>query len=395
MSLIPQIGAVVAMNLRNLPQRLGPAFVIIVGSAGVVAVLVAVLALAGGMAKTLQGTGREDRAIVLRNGSASESGSALTRNAARIISDAPGIKHDHDGKPLVTAEPLRLLKLFKRDDESEVTAVLRGLGAQAPLVRPEMKIIEGRLFRASVNELVVGKAAKAQYRNTEVGSHILTRTATWVVVGVFTTNGDAHESELMADADTVMSSDNGSTYGSVTVSLDAPGSLRTLADSLSANPALRVDVTRERDYFSRQSTTVNRLLSVLVYVVGSIMGVGALFGALNAMYSAVSTRTTEIATLRAIGFGSAPIVVSVLIEALLLAGAGGILGAGAAWLLLNGRAVSTTQGSANAQLVFDISVTLQLAIVGVAVSSLIGFIGGLFPAIRAARLPIATALRRI
>jgi putative ABC transport system permease protein len=358
-------------------------------------VLVAVLAMAGGMAKTLQGTGREDRAIVLRNGSASESGSALTRNAARIISDAPGIKHDHDGKPLVTAEPLRLLKLFKRDDESEVTAVLRGLGAQAPLVRPEMKIVEGRLFRASVNELVVGKAAKAQYRNTEVGSHILTRTATWVVVGVFTTNGDAHESELMADADTVMSSDNGSTYGSVTVLLDAPGSLRTLADSLSANPALRVDVTRERDYFSRQSTTVNRLLSVLVYVVGSIMGVGALFGALNAMYSAVSTRTTEIATLRAIGFGSAPIVVSVLIEALLLAGAGGILGAGAAWLLLNGRAVSTTQGSANAQLVFDISVTLQLAIVGVAVSSLIGFIGGLFPAIRAARLPIATALRRI
>lgn len=395
MSLIPQIGAVVAMNLRNLPQRLGPAFVIIIGSAGVVAVLVAVLAMAGGMAKTLQGTGREDRAIVLRNGSASESGSALTRNAARIISDAPGIKHDHDGKPLVTAEPLRLLKLFKRDDESEVTAVLRGLGAQAPLVRPEMKIVEGRLFRASVNELVVGKAAKAQYRNTEVGSHILTRTATWVVVGVFTTNGDAHESELMADADTVMSSDNGSTYGSVTVSLDAPGSLRTLADSLSANPALRVDVTRERDYFSRQSTTVNRLLSVLVYVVGSIMGVGALFGALNAMYSTVSTRTTEIATLRAIGFGSAPIVVSVLIEALLLAGAGGILGAGAAWLLLNGRAVSTTQGSANAQLVFDISVTLQLAIVGVAVSSLIGFIGGLFPAIRAARLPIATALRRI
>jgi putative ABC transport system permease protein len=383
------------MNLRSLPQRLGPSFVIIIGSAGVVAVLVAVLAMATGMTKTLQGTGREDRAIVLRNGSASESGSALTRNAVRIISDAPGIKHDHDGRPLVTAEPLRLLKLFRRDDDSEVTAVLRGLGAQALLVRPELKIVEGRMFRPSVNELVVGKAAMAQYRNTEVGSHITTRTATWIVVGVFTTNGDAHESELMADADTVMSSDNGSTYGSVTVSLDAPGSLRTLADSLSSNPALRVDVTRERDYFSRQSTTVSRLLWVLVYVVGSIMGLGALFAALNAMYSAVSTRTTEIATLRAIGFGSAPIVVSVLIEALLLAGAGGILGAGAAWLFLNGRTVSTTQGSAYAQLIFDISVTLQLAGIGIAASSAIGFIGGLFPAIRAARLPIATALRRI
>jgi putative ABC transport system permease protein len=392
MSFMPQIWAVVAMNLRTLPQRLGPSFVIIIGSAGVVAVLVAILAMAAGMTQTLQGAGRDDRAIVLRNGSASESGSALARSAAQIVLDAPGIKHDADGRPLVTAEPLRLLKLFKRDDGSEVTAILRGLGAQALLVRPEFKVVEGRLFRPSVNELIVGRAAKAQYRGTEIGSHITTRTATWVVVGTFTTNNDAHESELMADADTVMSSDSGSTYGSITVALDAPNSLRTLADSLAGNPSLHVDVTRERDYYSRQSTTVTRLLSVLVYVVGSIMGVGAIFGALNAMYSAVSTRTTEIATLRAIGFGAAPIVVSVLIEALLLAAAGGVLGAGAAWLFFNGRSVSTTQGTAYAQLIFDISVTPRLAIIGVVVSCVIGFIGGLFPAIRAARLPIATAL---
>ena len=395
MNVTRQIGAVVAMNLRNLPQRSGSSFVIIIGSAGVVAVLVAVLAMAAGMSKTLQGTGREDRAIVLRNGSASESGSALTRNAARVVLDAPGIRHGADGQPLVSAEPLRLLKLFRRDDASEVTAVLRGVGAKASLVRPEMKIFEGRSFRPSVNELIVGKAAKAQYRGTEIGSYIKTRTATWLVVGTFTTNGDAHESELMADADTVMSSDNGSTYGSVTVVLDEPGSLRTLRDSLTSNPALRVDATRERDYFSRQSSTVSRLLWVLVYVVGSIMGLGAIFGALNTMYSAVSTRTTEIATLRAIGFGSAPIVVSVLIEALLLAAAGGLLGAAAAWLFFNGRTVSTTQGSAYAQLIFGISVTLQLTVIGVAVSGAIGFIGGLFPAIRAARLPIATALRAL
>jgi putative ABC transport system permease protein len=395
MNFMSQIGAVVAMNLRSLPQRLGPSFVIIIGSAGVVAVLVAILAMAAGMTQTLQGAGRDDRAIVLRNGSASESGSALARTAAQIIFDAPGIKHDADGRPLVTAEPLRLIKLFKRDDGSEVTAILRGLGAQALLVRPEFKIVEGRLFRPSVNEVIVGRAARTQYRGTEIGSHIATRTATWLVVGTFTTNHDAHESELMADADTVMSSDNGSTYGSITVALDAPNSLSVLADSLAANPALHVDVTRERDYYSRQSTTVSRLLSVLVYVVGSIMGVGAVFGALNAMYSAVSTRTTEIATLRAIGFGSAPIVVSVLIEALFLAAAGGVLGAGAAWLFFNGRSVSTTQGTAYAQLIFDISVTLRLAIIGVAVSGVIGFIGGLFPAIRAARLPVATALRAV
>ena len=393
MNVFSQVTSVTAMNLLSLPQRLGTSFVIIIGSGGVVAVLVSVLAMATGMAKTLQSTGRDDRAIVLRNGSVSESGSALTRGAAQIIMDAPGIKHDQDGKPMASAEPLRLLKLFKRDDGSEVTVPLRGLGAQAMSVRPEMKLVAGRMFRPSVNELIVGKAAKAQYKDMDIGSRIATRTATWTVVGTFTNNGDAHESELMADADTLMSSDNGSTYGSITVLLDAPGSLRKLADSLTTNPALRVDVTRERDYFSRQSKTVSRLLSIIVYVVGGIMGVGAIFGALNTMYSAVSTRATEIATLRAIGFASSAIVVSVLFEALLLAAAGGALGAFAAWLFFNGRTVSTTQGSAYAQLIFDITVTFQLAMVGIAASTVIGLIGGLFPAIRAARLPIATALR--
>jgi putative ABC transport system permease protein len=395
MNLISQIAAVVVMDLRSLPHRLGPSFVIFIGSGGVVAVLVAVLAMAAGMAKTLQSTGRDDRAIVLRNGSASESGSALTRSAAQIIMDAPGIKHDGEGRPIASAEPLRLLKLFRSDDGSEVTVPLRGIGVQSALVRPELKIIEGRVFQSSVHELIVGKAAKAQYKDMQIGSHIATRTATWVVVGTFTSNGDAHESELMADADTVMSSDNGSTFGSITVLLDKPSSLGEFADSLKANPALRVDVTRERDYFSRQSKTVSRLLSILVYVVGGIMGVGAIFGALNTMYSAVSTRTTEIATLRAIGFGSASIVASVLVEALLLAAAGGMLGALAAWLFFNGRMISTTQGSASAQLIFDIAVTLRLALIGIAASSVIGFIGGLFPAIRAARLPIATALRAL
>jgi putative ABC transport system permease protein len=395
MKLMSQVIAVVGMNLRSLPQRLGPSLVIIVGSGGVVAVLVSVLAMAAGMAKTLESVGRSDRAIILRNGSASESGSALTRSAAQIILNAPGIKHDQDGRPLVSAEPLRLLKLLKRGDGSEATVPLRGLGAQALHVRPEMKLIEGRMFEPSVNEVIVGRAAKSEYKNLQMGSHIATRAATWTVVGTFSSNGDAHESELMADADTVMSSDNGSTYGSITVLLDSPGSLRVLTDSLTSNPALRVDVTRERDYFSRQSKTVSSLLAILIFVVGGIMAVGAILGALNSMYSAVSTRASEIATLRAIGFGSAAIVASVLIEALLLAATGGVLGALAAWLFFNGRTVSTTQGSAHAQLIFDITVTLQLAALGIAASSVIGLIGGLFPAIRAARMPIATALRAV
>jgi putative ABC transport system permease protein len=256
-----------------------------------------------------------------------------------------------------------------------------------------MNLIEGRMFQPSVNEVIVGKAAKSQYKNLEIGSRIATRTAIWTVVGTFANNGDSHESELIADADTVMSSDGGSTFGSITVLLDGPGSLSEFASALTTNPALRVDVVRERDYFSRQSKTVSKLLSILVYVVGSIMAVGAIFGALNTMYSAVSTRATEIATLRALGFGSGAIVISVLIEALLLAAAGGMLGAVAAWLFFNGRTVATTQGTANMQLIFDITVTLQLALAGIAAASAIGFIGGLLPAIRAARLPIAVGLR--
>jgi putative ABC transport system permease protein len=395
MGITSQVSSVTAMNLRSLPRRLGTSMVIVIGSAGVVAVLVSVLAMESGMAKTLQGSGRDDRAIILRNGSASESGSALTRAAAQTVMDAPGIKHDRDGKPLLSAEPLRLLKLSKRGDGSEATVLLRGIGPEAPMVRPEVKLIEGRMFQRSVNELIVGKAAKAQFKGLGLGSRVAARTAIWTVVGTYTSNGDAHESELLADADTVMSSDNGSTYASITAVLDSPGSLVQLADSMSTNPALRVDVTRERDYFARQSKTVGKLLSILVYVVGGIMGVGAVFGALNTMYAAVSSRASEIATLRAIGFGSTAMVVSVLVEALLLAAAGGALGALAAWAFFNGHTVSTTQGSANAQLVFDITVTLRLALVGIAASIVIGFAGGLFPAIRAARLAIATALRAV
>ena len=395
MSITSQVTSVTALNLRSLRSRFGPSMVVVIGSAGVVAVLVSVLAMASGMAKTLQGSGRDDRAMILRNGSASESGSALTRAAVQIVMDAPGIKHDQNGKPLLSAEPLRLLKLSKRDDGAEATVLLRGVGPQAAMVRPEVKLIEGRMFQRSVNELIVGRAAKARMKGLGIGDRVVARTAVWTVVGIFTSNGDAHESELFADADTVMSSDNGSTYASVTALLESRGALTPLADYLSANPALRVDVSRERDYYSRQSKTVSRLLSLLVYVVGGIMGVGAVFGALNTMYTAVSSRATEIATLRAIGFGSTAMVVSVLVEALLLAAAGGALGALVAWVFFNGHTVSTTQGSANAQLVFDISVTLRLALLGIAASIGIGLLGGLFPAIRAARLPIATALRAV
>lgn len=279
---------------------------------------------------------------------------------------------------------------------AEVNAALRGVGPKIQAVRPELKILKGRMFSPAVNEIIVGKSAHAQFRGLEIGDRITTRGATWTVVGIFASGGDSHESELLADAETVNSADRRGGFSSVTVMLESPAAFQRFKDSLTSNPALAVDVHKEREYYERQSKTISKVISVIAYVVGGIMAVGAIFGALNTMYSAVSSRLREIATLRAIGFGSTAMVLSVLAEALLLALIGGAIGAVLAWLFFNGHVVSTSSGGAAAgQLVFELSVSPQLITIGVVWACVIGLIGGLFPAVRAARLPVATALRAV
>jgi putative ABC transport system permease protein len=396
MNLFRQIGAVTAMNFRSLPHRIGTSIVIVVGIAGVVAVLVSVLAMSTGMVETMEHSGRDDRAIVLRNGSASESGSALTRDAQRLVEDAAGIKRDADGKPIVSAEALRLVNLYRKDDGAEVNVALRGVGPKLFAVRPEVKLISGRMFQPAVTELIVGKAAHAEFKGLNVGDQIKTRGATWTVVGVFSSDGDAHESGLMADAETLIAAEKRGSFQSVTVMLESPSAFQKFKDSLSANPAIAVDVSREREYYRQQSETISRVIYVIAYVVGGIMAVGAIFSALNTMYSAVSARLREIATLRAIGFGATAMVMSVLAEALLLALIGGSIGALLAWLFFNGHAVSTSGGGpAVGHLIFELSVSPALIATGIIWACTIGLIGGLFPAVRAARLPVATALRAI
>ncbi len=394
MSALNQIAAVTAVNLRSLPQRFGTSMVIVIGIAGVVAVLISVLAMSVGMIKTMRNSGREDRAIVLRNGSASEFASVISSAAFREIADAPGIKHNSDGQSLASGELMRMISVQKREDGAEASAAIRGIGTNYASVRPEIKIIEGRMFQPALNELIVGRSAAKQYKDLEIGKQIKTRTAVWTVVGVFTTNGDSHESELMTDRDTLASSFGRSNYSSTTVVLKSPQAFQEFKDALSANPAVSVDVLRERDYYARQSETLTRLLSIVAYVVGGIMAVGAFCGALNAMYSAVSTRAREIATLRAIGFGAAATVTSILVESLLLSALGGLLGAALAWSFFNGNTVSTG-GTPQGSLIFDLTVSPQLIVIGIIWACSIGFIGGLFPAIRAARLPVATALRAV
>jgi putative ABC transport system permease protein len=396
MNLFRQIGAVTAMNFKSLPHRVGTSMVIVIGIAGVVAVLVSVLAMSTGMLETMEHSGRDDRAIVLRNGSASETGSALARDAARLVEDAAGIKHDSAGRPIASAEALRLVNLFRKEDGAEVNVALRGVGPQLAELRPEVKIVEGRMFRPAVTEIIVGKAAHAEYRGLDVGDRIKTRGATWTVVGVFTSGGDAHESGLMTDAETMIAADQRGGFQSVTVMLESPAAFQKFKDSLTSNPALAVDVSREREYYRRQSETIGKVIYIVAYVVGGIMAVGAIFSALNTMYSAVSARLREMATLRAIGFGATAMVMSVLAEALLLALIGGAIGAALAWLFFNGHQVSTSAGgAASGHLIFELSVSPALIALGIVWACTIGLIGGLFPAVRAARLPVATALRAI
>jgi putative ABC transport system permease protein len=393
-NVLRQIRAVTWMNLASIPQRFGTSSVIVIGIAGVVAVLISVLAMATGFKRTILATGRDDRAIVLRGGSDSELASTLAREATLTIMDAPGIRKDAAGKPIASAEAVVVVDMPKKSNDSGANVTIRGVGPEGMALRPEIQLIAGRMFQRGLRELIVGSGAQAQFKGLDVGSHIALRGSDWTIVGAFVSNGDSHESELLADGETVLSAYRRNLYQSVVVLLDSKDSFATFKSSLTTNPQLSVDAMREHDYYAHQSQRMSSVLSFIAYFVGGIMAVGALFGALNTMYSAVSVRSREIATLRAIGFGASAVVLSVLIEALLLSVIGALLGAALAWMFFNGNVVSTL-GSNFTQVVFRLAVGPSLVVLGIVWACVIGLVGGLFPAIRAARLPVATALRAL
>ena len=391
MRVLRQIGSITMMNLKSVPQRLGASSVIVIGIAGVVGVLVSILAMVGGLSQMMTGTGRADRAIVVSAGAGFETLSNITREATHTILDAPGIKLGIDRKPLASAEALAIVRLpLKRGGDSGNVS-LRGVSGAGLAVRPEIHLIEGRLFGSAVRELIVGRTLQRQFRGLELGKQIIVRGAEWTVVGVFE-SPDQHESEMLTGAETLQSAFARNTFQSVTVLLDSADSFALFKTALTGNPALSVDVMPEADYYLQQSRAFSRLLSIVAYLIGGIMAVGAVFGALNAMYSAVSTRTVEIATLRVLGFGASAVIVSVFAESLLLAILGGAAGGCVAWLLFNGHAVSTSAGGLT-QLSVPLAVDLSLIGFGVLWACIIGMVGAAFPAIRAARAPLATALR--
>jgi len=387
LSALNQIFVVTVMNLRAIPQRIGSSLVIVIGMGAVVAVVISVLSMSDGFLDSVDRTGRADRAIVTAGGAASESASSLPRDAIPLIMDAPGIKKGDNGKPIASADVFAYLEAIKKSDGLMEPGTLHGVGPEAFALLPQIHLVSGRMFRPAVHELIVGRMMQSQFKGFDVGSQLSLPEGDWTIVGSFESDGDQHESELLGDAETVMSAYRRTAFNSMTVMLDSPAAFDTFKDALTTNPALNVDVIRENDYFAKLSKPLDDFLTLVAYAVGGIMGLGAVFGALNTMYSAVSTRSIEIATLRAIGFGAGPVVISVLAEALLLTLLGAVLGAATAWLFFNGNVVVSDY------YIYSMVVRPALLVLGVAWAVAIGMIGGLFPAIRAARQPIATALR--
>jgi putative ABC transport system permease protein len=385
--------AATRIGVASLPQRWGASSVIVVGIAGVVGVLVAMLAMGEGFQATLNSTGDDTTAIVLRGGSGAETNSVITREQVPLVASLAGVAKGADGKPLVSPELSQVINLPSKADGTDANVQFRGIGDAGWTVHDKLRIVEGRRFGAGLREIVVGQGAKTQFRGLDVGKTLSLGREQWSVVGVFA-SGDAHDSELWADAQTLASTYKRSAYQSISVRTAGKDGAAQFKAAMAADPRLKLDVQTTRAYYAKQGGNLNTLIRVLGTVIGAIMAVGAVFGALNTMYAAVATRAREIATMRAIGFRGLPVVTAVMLETMLLALLGGLLGGLIAWTVFNGYSVSTLATNFS-QVVFQFKVSPALLWSGLKWALGIGLVGGLFPALRAARLPITTALRAL
>src|SRR2546421_7971345 len=382
-------------NVRSIRVRWASAVVAVLGMPGAVGVFIAMLSLARGFRATLVSSGSADNALITRAGATSEMTSGVSLDSVKIIQDAPGIARGADG-PLLTPEAVLMAPIPLLSTGTDANVELRGVAPNVFAIRSNVKIIEGRMFRPGLSELIVGKNAKATYSGLTLGSTIGLGSVRWQVVGIFDAGGSAFDSEVWGDAHLL----NGAykrpdTFSqSVTVHLASPAALQQLRDTLTADPRLNVDVTREIDYYAKQSTRMTQLITILGGFVALIMAIGAVFGALNTMYSAVAERAREIATMRAIGFGAGSVVISFVIEALCIALVGGVLGC-LVVLPLNGLTTGTMNWQTFSHLAFAFRITPILMAWGVAFALLMGLVGGVPPALRAARARVAVALREL
>ena len=392
---LSQTAAVTSVTLRSISQRLGSSIVAVIGIAGVVIVFTAVLSIAEGFRAAMQGTGDPQTVIVLRAASDTEMTSGFGGEEARLISEGPGLERGPEGNHaspelfVIVGHPL------KRSG-TDANVPLRGVTLAALKVRPTTRIVEGRMFQPGTNEIVVGRAASNQFSGLTVGSGLRWGDSSWRVVGIFDAGGSVSESELWCDAKVLQGAyRRGNSYQSVYARLASPDTFQTFKDALTTDPRLNVTVIREPDYYSQQSVVLQTVIRSIGFTIAGLMALGAIFGALNTMYSAVANRTREIATLRALGFGSSPVVVSVLVEAVLLSVVGGLIGGGLAWAAFDGYQTATMNWQSFSQVAFAFKVTPSLLARGLFFAVAMGLLGGLLPAIRAARLPVVTALRQL
>ena len=390
---LAQILSIAVFNLRTLPQRVGSSLTAIFGIAGVVAVMVGVLSIAQGIMRTMERSASPENVVVLRSGANSEMMSILMGDDVRFVSEAPGVARE-DGDALASPELYVIIDRVKKGSGTDANVPLRGITPPALEVHKDFRILEGRMFEWGLNEVVVGIGARGEFEGLEVGDVIEVARESWPVVGVFDANGGIAEAEIWVDAAVLQPAyQRGNSFQSVYARLESPDAFQAFKDALTSDPRLNVKAMREADYYAEQSGTLYTLITTLGTLIAVIMGLGAVFGALNTMYTAVAARAREIATLRALGFHSGPVVVSVLLESVLLALLGGVIGALLAWWAFDGFSAATLNWSSFSQLTFAFDVSPALLVNGIVFALIIGLVGGLFPALRAARMPIANALR--
>ena len=392
--MLTRILAVAAMNLRSLPARWGVAVVVVVCMAGVTGVMVSMLAMAEGFQRTYANSGRADRVVVIGNGENFEGSSNITRSQAAVLPDAPGIRRLADGAPAASLERYAVTGLPMKGGDTR-NLVVRGVGPRALDVRPEVRLVAGRWFEPGLRELVVGRGAQDQFVGLAPGATMTVDEGTWTVVGVFEAGGSAIESEAWGDVEVVMTAFGLANYSSMIALLDSPGSFELCRDAIAGDPRLQHAAQRETDYYAGQTGILGQGMRAIGWLVASIMGLGALFAAVNTMYASIESRSVEIGTLRALGFQGLPIVASVLLESVALCLLGAVLGGGGAWLAFNGHVVSTVNGASFTQIAFAFAVTPQLLAEGTLLACIVGLFGGLPPALRAVRMPIVEALRAI
>ncbi|MFZ5496238.1 MAG: ABC transporter permease [Verrucomicrobiota bacterium] len=392
---LSQIVSITWFGLLSIPQRRGAVAATVTGTAGVVAVLVGVLSIATGFRRAMANSGSADSAIVLRSGADSEMVSGFGRAETRLIADAPGVARNAQG-PLASAELFVIISLPKRSTGTDANVPLRGVEGAATQVRDRFRLVAGRMFEWGKNEVIVGTGAAREFAGLEVGGTVKVGRESWPVVGLFAAGGGVAESEVWTDAKVLQAAYNrGDSFQSVYARLNSADAFQEFKDALTANPQLSVKVLRQSDHYAEQSTAITTLITTLGFLIAFLMAVGAVFGALNTMYSAVASRTREVATLRALGFGRSAIVVALMIESVLLSLAGGALGGFLAYAGFNNFQAATMNWQSFSQVTFAFAVTPRLLVQGIVWATVIGLIGGLLPAIRAARLPIAASLREL